>query len=86
MAVLAYPWYVRPLGRIGRPSLSAGLTTTAVFLVVLLPLAGVSLALMNTLQDNAESVSEDVGQFLEPEGEGDSLATRSGPVSRDNAP
>ena len=82
MAVLAHPLYEKINGRFARPSLSASIVTTIGFLVVLLPLAGVSYALVDTLQEHTANVSEDVGEFLEPEGEGeqmlDSLATRVG--------
>lgn len=69
LAVLAWPAHVRVARRIPHAPTAAFLSTTLLFLLVVVPLVALSLALFNSLQTHADTVADQVSAFLAPGGQ-----------------
>lgn len=68
LAVLAYPAHVRLRKRIPHGPAAAFLSTAILLVLVVLPLAALSVALFNSIQSHAGLVADHVTTFLEPGG------------------
>lgn len=69
IAALAYPGYRWLESRIGEPNVSAFLGTAILFFLVLLPLVGLSMALIGDVHANLDQLSRELGQRLGPSGD-----------------
>lgn len=69
IAALAYPGYRWLERRIGEPNVSAFLGTAILFFLVLLPLVGLSIALIGDVHANIDQLSRELGRRLGQGGE-----------------
>lgn len=68
LAVLAYPAHDRLRERVRHEPTAAFLSTAILLILVVLPLAALSVALFNSIQSHADLVADHVTTFLEPGG------------------
>ncbi len=82
LAVLFFPMHRRLLAGLRRPTLAAFVGTTLLFFLVFLPVAGLSIALFYSIEDNVAAFARQIRQALAPEGDVDTwlsaLAARFG--------